>query len=133
VVTASPAFHNAPATVLAGELVRAAGLAQVHFANSGAEANEAALKLARQWGRLYRGGYESSPLRMAFTAAHVGADAGVEAGLGSAVSAGNAGFRQGAVRRFGAVAARIDPRPSRSWSNPSRASRRGGSARRLPA
>jgi len=30
----------------------------VHFANSGAEANEAALKLARKWGRLYRGGYE---------------------------------------------------------------------------
>jgi len=31
----------------------------VHFANSGAEANEAALKLARKWGRLHRaGGYE---------------------------------------------------------------------------
>jgi acetylornithine/N-succinyldiaminopimelate aminotransferase len=28
----------------------------VHFANSGAEANEAALKLARKWGRLHRGG-----------------------------------------------------------------------------
>ena len=58
-ITASPAFHNAPQLQFAGELVRAAGLAQVHFANSGAEANEAALKLARKWGRLHRdGAYE---------------------------------------------------------------------------
>ena len=28
----------------------------MHFTNSGAEANEAALKLARKWGRLHRGG-----------------------------------------------------------------------------
>ena len=55
-LTASPAFHNAPQLQFAGELVRAAGLAQVHFANSGAEANEAALKLARKWGRLHRAG-----------------------------------------------------------------------------
>ena len=55
-ISASPAFHNAPQLRFAGELVRAAGLAQVHFANSGAEANEAALKLARKWGRLHRGG-----------------------------------------------------------------------------
>lgn len=55
-ITASPAFHNAPQLRLASELARATGLAQVHFANSGAEANEAALKLARKWGRLERGG-----------------------------------------------------------------------------
>jgi acetylornithine/N-succinyldiaminopimelate aminotransferase len=55
-VTASPAFHNAPQLSFALELTRAAGLAQVHFTNSGAEANEAALKLARKWGRLNRGG-----------------------------------------------------------------------------
>jgi acetylornithine/N-succinyldiaminopimelate aminotransferase len=55
-ITASPAFHNAPQLQFAGQLVRAAGMAQVHFANSGAEANEAALKLARKWGRLQRGG-----------------------------------------------------------------------------
>jgi len=55
-ITASPAFHNAPQLSFAFELTRAAGLAQVHFTNSGAEANEAALKLARKWGRLHRGG-----------------------------------------------------------------------------
>ena len=55
-ITASPAFHNAPQLRFAEELTRATGLAEVHFANSGAEANEAALKLARKWGRLHRGG-----------------------------------------------------------------------------
>jgi len=55
-ISASPAFHNAPQLSFALELTRAAGLAQVHFTNSGAEANEAALKLARKWGRLQRGG-----------------------------------------------------------------------------
>jgi acetylornithine/N-succinyldiaminopimelate aminotransferase len=55
-ISASPAFHNAPQLAFARELTRAAGLAQVHFTNSGAEANEAALKLARKWGRLHRGG-----------------------------------------------------------------------------
>ena len=55
-IHASPAFHNAPQLCFARELASAAGLAQVHFANSGAEANEAALKLARKWGRLHRAG-----------------------------------------------------------------------------
>ncbi len=55
-ITASPAFHNAPQLQLAAKLTRAAGLSQVHFANSGAEANEAALKLARKWGKLRRDG-----------------------------------------------------------------------------
>ena len=55
-VNASPAFHNAPQLRFARSLADAAGLSRVHFANSGAEANEAALKLARKWGRLHRGG-----------------------------------------------------------------------------
>jgi len=55
-LTASPAFHNLPQLELARELTRASGLSAVHFANSGAEANEAALKLARKWGRRQRGG-----------------------------------------------------------------------------
>ena len=55
-VNPSPAFHNAPQLELARELAAAAGLATVHFANSGVEANEAALKLARKWGRLHRAG-----------------------------------------------------------------------------
>ena len=55
-ISASPAFHNGPQLSFARELTSAAGLAQVHFTSSGAEANEAALKLARKWGRLHRGG-----------------------------------------------------------------------------
>jgi len=55
-ITASPAFHNLPQLQFARELSERAGMASVHFANSGAEANEAALKLARKWGRLNRGG-----------------------------------------------------------------------------
>jgi len=55
-ISASPAFHNAPQLELARELTARAGMATVHFANSGAEANEAALKLARKWGKLARGG-----------------------------------------------------------------------------
>jgi len=55
-ISASPAFHNAPQLSFALELTQRAGLAQVHFTNSGAEANEAALKLSRKWGRLHRAG-----------------------------------------------------------------------------
>ena len=52
-ITPSPALHNAP---LARVLTAASGLAQAHFCNSGAEANEVAVKLARKWGRLHRSG-----------------------------------------------------------------------------
>lgn len=55
-LSASPAFHNLPQLELARELTSLTGLASVHFANSGAEANEAALKLARKWGRRHKGG-----------------------------------------------------------------------------
>lgn len=42
-------YHSAPAAELAERLARASGLDQVFFCNSGAEANETALKLARRW------------------------------------------------------------------------------------
>src|SRR4029453_18187146 len=41
---------------LAGLLAQASGLDQVFLCNSGAEANEGAIKLARKWGARYRGG-----------------------------------------------------------------------------
>jgi acetylornithine/N-succinyldiaminopimelate aminotransferase len=41
---------------LAALLAKASGLEQVFFTNSGAEANEGAIKLARKWGALHRGG-----------------------------------------------------------------------------
>ena len=53
---ASPAYHNARAHAFAETLVASCGLDQVFFCNSGAEANEGAIKLARKWGRLHRQG-----------------------------------------------------------------------------
>lgn len=55
-ITPSPALHNAPQLALADALTQASGFDQVHFANSGAEANETAIKLARKWGQQERDG-----------------------------------------------------------------------------
>jgi len=58
-LTPSPALHNRPQLELARRLCELAGMHQAHFATTGAEANEAALKLARKWGRVHRqGAYE---------------------------------------------------------------------------
>ena len=52
-------YINEPATRLAAKLVEISGLGgKVFFANSGAEANEAAIKLARKWGAANGGRYE---------------------------------------------------------------------------
>ena len=55
-INCSPAYYNAEMAQLATRLVEASGLAQVFFCNSGAEANEGAIKLARKWGARYRAG-----------------------------------------------------------------------------
>jgi acetylornithine/N-succinyldiaminopimelate aminotransferase len=55
-INCSPAYHNAEMARLARLLVESSGLAQVFFCNSGAEANEGAIKLARKWGARHRGG-----------------------------------------------------------------------------
>lgn len=55
-INCSPAYHNEQSVRLAQALTRASGLDQVFFANSGAEANEGAIKLARRWGEKHRGG-----------------------------------------------------------------------------
>src|SRR6202048_4161418 len=55
-LTPSPAFFNAPSLKLAKALVDQSCFDQVFFANSGAEANEGAIKLARKYGALHRGG-----------------------------------------------------------------------------
>jgi acetylornithine/N-succinyldiaminopimelate aminotransferase len=66
-LTSSPAFHNAPAIALADLLCQHSVFDQVFFANSGAEANEGAIKLARKWGQLNKGGaYEIITLGDAF-------------------------------------------------------------------
>lgn len=55
-LTPSPAFYNAPSLKLANALVEHSCFDQVFFANSGAEANEGAIKLARKYGALRKGG-----------------------------------------------------------------------------
>jgi acetylornithine/N-succinyldiaminopimelate aminotransferase len=51
-LTPSPAFFNEPSLKLANALVANSCFDQVFFANSGAEANEGAIKLARKFGTL---------------------------------------------------------------------------------
>ena len=60
-------YVNAPATLLASKLVELSGLGgKAFFCNSGAEANEAALKLARKWGAANGGRYEVVTMRQGF-------------------------------------------------------------------
>jgi acetylornithine/N-succinyldiaminopimelate aminotransferase len=55
-INPSPAFWNEPSARLARRLVDHSCFDRVFFANSGAEANEGAIKLARKWGAKHRGG-----------------------------------------------------------------------------
>src|SRR6267378_4790235 len=55
-INCSPAYHNAPMAELAALLAEASGLDQVFLCNSGAEANEGAIKLPRKWGTRNRDG-----------------------------------------------------------------------------
>ncbi len=51
IVNPSPAFYNEPSIRLASMLTANSCFDRVFFANSGAEANEGAIKLARKWGQ----------------------------------------------------------------------------------
>jgi len=55
-LTPSPAFYNGPSLKLAKALVDHSCFDRVFFTNSGAEANEGAIKLARKYGALHRNG-----------------------------------------------------------------------------
>ncbi len=60
-------FINEPQVKLAKKLVEISGLGgKVFFCNSGAEANEAAIKLARKWGAANGGRYEVITMRSSF-------------------------------------------------------------------
>ena len=66
-INPSPAFYNEPMIALSQLLVKHSGFDQVFFANSGAEANEGAIKLARKWGSKYKkGAYEIICFERAF-------------------------------------------------------------------
>lgn len=55
-INVSPAYYNVPMLELAKLLTDKSCFDQVFFANSGAEANEGAIKLARKWGKKYKNG-----------------------------------------------------------------------------
>lgn len=66
-VHSSNLFANEPESLLAEKLVALSGLGgKVFFCNSGAEANEAAIKLARRWGSRNGGRYEVVTMRQGF-------------------------------------------------------------------
>ena len=56
IINPSPAFYNEPMIGLSNLLTSNSCFDQVFFANSGAEANEGAIKLARKWGQLNKNG-----------------------------------------------------------------------------
>jgi len=55
-INPSPAFYNEPMIGLSNLLTENSCFNKVFFANSGAEANEGAIKLARKWGQLNKSG-----------------------------------------------------------------------------
>ncbi len=55
-INPSPAFYNEPMIRLSNLLTENSCFNKVFFANSGAEANEGAIKLARKWGQLNKSG-----------------------------------------------------------------------------
>ncbi len=55
-ITPSPAFYNEPSMQLARQITGHSCFQRVFFTNSGAEANEGAIKLARKWGGKNKGG-----------------------------------------------------------------------------
>jgi acetylornithine/N-succinyldiaminopimelate aminotransferase len=66
-INPSPAFHNEEMARLATLLAERTGLGDVFLCNSGAEANEGAIKLTRKWGARHRGGaYEIVTMEHAF-------------------------------------------------------------------
>jgi acetylornithine/N-succinyldiaminopimelate aminotransferase len=56
IINPSPAFFNQPSAELAGLLTEHSCFDRVFFTNSGAEANEGAIKLARKWGKKHPNG-----------------------------------------------------------------------------
>jgi acetylornithine/N-succinyldiaminopimelate aminotransferase len=55
-ISPSPAFYNEPSMRLAKRIVQHSCFQRIFFTNSGAEANEGAIKLARKWGAKNKGG-----------------------------------------------------------------------------
>jgi len=86
-VHASNLYHHEPAGTLARELVKRSGLARAFFCNSGTEANEAAIKLARK--RAYRNGEKERTTILACTGSFHGRT------LGALAATDNASYHEG--------------------------------------
>jgi len=71
-VQTSNQFYTVPQLLLAQLLVEHSCLERVFFGNSGAEANEGALKLARKYGRQHRGGAYEAASRLEAALTHIG-------------------------------------------------------------
>ena len=73
-ITVSNIFYTEPQIELAELLVQHSALDRVFFVNSGAEANESAIKLARKWGNLHKdGAYEIISANNSFHGRTIGA------------------------------------------------------------
>jgi acetylornithine/N-succinyldiaminopimelate aminotransferase len=86
-VHTSNLYHHEPAGTLAFELVRRSGLARAFFCNSGTEANEAAIKLARK--RAYRNGQTQRTTILACTGSFHGRT------LGALSATDNSAYHEG--------------------------------------
>jgi predicted acetylornithine/succinylornithine family transaminase len=86
-VQCSNLFHHEPAGMLANELAARSGLERVFFCNSGAEANEAAIKLARKLA--YRKGETKRRTILACTGSFHGRT------LGALAATANAAYHEG--------------------------------------
>lgn len=103
-------YHIAPQSELARELCRRSFADRVFFCNSGAEANEAAIKLARRYGAEWRGGkFEILSVHNSF---HGRTLATLTATGQEKVRAGYdplpAGFRQAPYNDLGAIEGAVD-------------------------
>ena len=111
-INCSPAYYNEPMARLANLLAEASGLDQVYLCNSGAEANEGAIKLARKWGACHRdGAYEIITMHGSFhgrTLATMAASG--KAGWDHLFPPTVHGFRKVPLGDLGAVAAAITSR-----------------------
>ncbi len=86
-VHTSNLYHHEPAGSLARELAKRSGMEGVFFCNSGTEANEAAIKLARKWA--YRRGEAERRTILACTGSFHGRT------MGSLAATANAAYKEG--------------------------------------
>lgn len=100
-ITPSPAYFNETSLKLAKALVDRSCFDQVFFTNSGAEANEGAIKLARKYGALRKNGaHEIITFEGWFSRPYAGDDVCIrQEGVRTAVRAEGPGLCQGAPER----------------------------------